>query len=474
MLRLFILLLTIAALPRWASAIILSRYSQSNPTAQYNVTAPADDPGWYNVSDNTSAPSSSYVYLGNQWVLTAYHANGSNPPGPLQLANGVFPLIPGSDYRLTNPTGDYHQRNLSGGQYVNFFGPLTSHSDLRMFRVNTDVTTGLRPEDLNPGIKPISIATTAPGVGANLVMMGIGNDRGVNTSDVLQQGLFHFDVNTSSNPWTWPAPTNSGGDHFGFNVISDSVAPRVKRWGTNAVSPDTQLEQDWGVSDSNNLIASTINNNADVLTLIAKFDQLGPNSDEALASAGDSGGAVFFKDGTGQWKLAGVMHVIYLLSGQSAGKAIYGDWTAFSDLSNPHYYQQIEDRRALSTYSVMGDINLDGIVAGTGTGAWASDDVTAFVQGWLYERSQGDILTWKNGDLNQDGITDLSDFALLRTALGGTVSTADLQQLLGSAGGAGAVPEPGAIVLWLGILSGLLWIFRPRRRWAPARVARRS
>ena len=465
-----LLLLAITAIPRSGKAMIVSRFDPLNPSAQYNVTAPADDPGWYNVSDNSSGGSSSYIYLGNQWVLTAGHVPAPTGSG-LRLANGLFPVIPGTDIRLTNPSGSYWQRKRVDGQDVSVFEPLTTNSDLRMFRVDTDVATGLRPEDLNPGIKPISIATTAPTNGTDLLMIGLGRDRIVNTNDAWQQGLSHYQVNTSASPWTWSSAMDEGGNYHGFQVNTDDDFRR-KRWGTNDVSPDTQLEQGWGINDSDNQIVTTIGvNGNDVLTLIAQFNQFGPNSDEAMASSGDSGGPVFFKDGTGQWQLAGVMHAIYLLSGQHPSRAIYEDWTAFSDLSNPHYYQQIADMRAQSNYSLLGDINLDGIVSGNGTGAWATDDVTAFVQGWLYEQTQADIVTWKNGDLNQDGITDLADFALLRASLGGTIAVADLQQLLGGAG-VGAVPEPGSLLLMLGILSGLLWLFRPRRRWALARVRR--
>ncbi|MEX2170999.1 MAG: hypothetical protein WD851_16895 [Pirellulales bacterium] len=465
-----LLLVGITGVPRTGDAMIVSRFNPSNPSADYNTTAPADDPGWYNVSDNSSAPSGSYIYLGNQWVLTAGHVGVPTSSG-LQLANGLFPVIPGTDVRLTNPTGDYWQRKRVNNQDVSVFEPLTTNSDLRMFRVNTDVTTGLRPEDLNPGIKQISIASTAPSIGTNLVMVGLGRDRIVNTDDVGQQGLFHYDVDKSANLWTWSSPLDEGGDYHGFHVNNNDDLRR-KRWGTNAVSPDDQLEQGWNISDTNNQIVTTINNGNDVLSLIAKFDQLGITSNEAMAAAGDSGGPVFFKDAAGQWQLAGVMHAIYILSGQHTLRAVYGDWTAFSDLSNPHYYQQIAGKRAESNYSALGDINLDGIVSGNGAGAWAADDVTAFVQGWLYEQAEGDILSWKRGDLNQDGITDLNDFALLRTALGGSIATADLQALLSGSAGGNTVPEPGSFVLMLGIFSGLLWLFRPRRRWALARVRR--
>ncbi|MBN1855116.1 MAG: PEP-CTERM sorting domain-containing protein [Pirellulales bacterium] len=102
------------------------------------------------------------------------------------------------------------------------------------------------------------------------------------------------------------------------------------------------------------------------------------------------------------------------------------------------------------------DVNLDGIVSGNGTGPAATDDVTAFVDGWLSERlvndvRVGDLISRENGDLDFNGIVNLYDYAILNAAnpaLGAAVATA-----LG-----GAVPEPASILLaamalaaWLGI-----------------------
>lgn len=449
-----------------AQAMIVSRFDLLNPHAEFNITAPEDDPGWYNVSDNSTASSSSYLYLGNQWVLTAGHVEA----GTLHLANGTFNLIPGTDYRLTNPTGDYWQLDSQGQKIL---GPLTTNSDLRMFRVNTDTATGLTPEELNPGIKPITVATTTPAVDTPILMMGIGNSRNVNLNDANQQGLFHYQVNTSGSSWVWSGPMNSGGNFHGFTVNST----RHKRWGTNRVSPDSQIEHGWAISDGDNYVVTTVGGGVDVLTLIARFDPLGPDSDEAMGGSGDSGGPVFISQTDGQWELAGIMNSRYFFPDQSAvpyqnRQAIYGNWTAFADLSEPHYYQQIADLRAQSNYSIMGDINLDGVVSGNGSGPWESDDVTALFQGWGYQKDEANILTWKMGDLNQDGITNLADYVLLRNALGGAFAGG-----FGGASGAGGVstvPEPRSWLLLLSIFGGLWWLFRPRRRWATAPVRRRA
>ena len=67
------------------------------------------------------------------------------------------------------------------------------------------------------------------------------------------------------------------------------------------------------------------------------------------------------------------------------------------------------------------DVNLDGSVSGDGTGPAASDDVTAFVNGWLSSNEingvrVADLGTRQQGDLDFNGITNLRDFAILNAA----------------------------------------------------------
>jgi hypothetical protein len=90
-----------------------------------------------------------------------------------------------------------------------------------------------------------------------------------------------------------------------------------------------------------------------------------------------------------------------------------------------------------------------------GSSGITQTDVNAFIAGWLNEKRVntlrvGDITTYAAGDLNFDGITDLTDAGLFRQAMG-----------LGSGGGAGldltafnalvdgAVPEPSTLTLGL-------------------------
>jgi hypothetical protein len=62
---------------------------------------------------------------------------------------------------------------------------------------------------------------------------------------------------------------------------------------------------------------------------------------------------------------------------------------------------------------IVADINQDGIVSGNGTGPAATDDVTAFVSGWLTTGGGSIAQRYARGDLNVDGLTDIADWAIL-------------------------------------------------------------
>ena len=92
-----------------------------------------------------------------------------------------------------------------------------------------------------------------------------------------------------------------------------------------------------------------------------------------------------------------------------------------------------------------GDVNKDGSVNGDGTGDPISDDVAAFVAGWGTENpvdgvNVGDWITWFDGDLDHNGVTDFADWFIL---LGNhpTPLSLDLSELLAN------VPEPTSMAL---------------------------
>ena len=57
-----------------------------------------------------------------------------------------------------------------------------------------------------------------------------------------------------------------------------------------------------------------------------------PRPHEGIATTGDSGGAVFYDNGS-QWELAGILFAISLLGGQPPSTSIYGNVTHMVDLA---------------------------------------------------------------------------------------------------------------------------------------------
>jgi len=236
-----------------------------------NTTAPADDPGWANIGTRGIG---SGVYLGNGWVLTARH----NSSGNFVLSGTTYMMVPGSQVDIQNlGTPDK-----------------STNTDLIMFQINGD-----------PGLPALSIATAAPANGSAVTMIGAGRNRGAFTT---------WNVNVDTTPYTWTIDSenpNAAGYFWGTT--------RTMRWGTNVISSTGWLNY-------------TIGDNFDVLTLRTTFNDSAGYSNEAQAAPGDSGGAVFFKNGS-QWELAGIMVVTDGFSGQPAQTAVFGNQTFMADLS---------------------------------------------------------------------------------------------------------------------------------------------
>lgn len=105
---------------------------------------------------------------------------------------------------------------------------------------------------------------------------------------------------------------------------------------------------------------------------------------------------------------------------------------------------------------IEGDVNQDGMVTGDGTGPISSDDVSAFIAGWLTTGHESVFEMINHGDLNLNGITDLADWSILNRvdrAVGEAVMANLLQE---------DVPEPRA--LWL-LVDGLVFATLASRRW---------
>jgi hypothetical protein len=98
------------------------------------------------------------------------------------------------------------------------------------------------------------------------------------------------------------------------------------------------------------------------------------------------------------------------------------------------------DFAAFTLSGIPGDVN--------NVGGFTSADVTAFIAGWRYENlvngvRVGDLISHGKGDLNQDGITDVHDLAIIQ----GLLPAAGLPLITAAQLG---IPEPASAALALG------------------------
>ncbi|MCO6046946.1 LamG domain-containing protein [Aeoliella sp. ICT_H6.2] len=148
----------------------------------------------------------------------------------------------------------------------------------------------------------------------------------------------------------------------------------------------------------------------------------------------------------------------------------YGSFDLFTD--NEWIRNAILNDSNLNGILKAGDVNRDGFVSGDGTGPSASDDVTAFVDGWLSQNvlvgahrsvTVGDWNTWGQGDLNLDGRTSLADALILHNELL-AAGAAGLD--FGLLAGETVVPEPSAVTL---IALALISMAAVQRRYGSAK-----
>ena len=253
----------LAVLPR-AEAVVVS---QSNALL-YTQTPTSDDFGFANVGtvfNSIASIPASGVYLGDGWMLSAYHntVNGS----------GVFTFpgvtLGGVGYSVDSATA------------TRLHNADSSPADLTLFRLTT----------IPAGLTAMPLSGVAPSIGVDTRMMGNGQDRGLTETRW-----------NSTNPWT---EVPSGGNRLGYKL----AASRALRWGTNSVDTAASALPDLGYG------------------VVTAFGMDWDNvSGEGMATGGDSGGGVFVKNG-GTWELAGIMLYTATLTNQPADALAYGDAT---------------------------------------------------------------------------------------------------------------------------------------------------
>jgi hypothetical protein len=328
-----------------AQAVIVAGDYATTSDASVNTTPPGDDPGFYNVGSYGHA---SAIYLGNNWVLTASHIQGSTTTFTFPDPNNARRLV----------TATYEGTANSGVVLKNTVGPQAgTASDVYVYRIDPATSTFGAPN-----LPRLTIAPSSPATGAKVIGIGRGIGRAASQS--------YWD---NSSP-TWQTTTHALARHTGYIT----AGPQVMRWGENLV---TAVNQTFNVGSSSNPRYSR--------AFTTQFDQNEPTQGTALPNEfqgtyGDSGGAVFEKVGSA-WLLAGMIESVMPLAGQPYPNghrqftAAFGESTIAVDLSC--YRSQI-----VALDPVPGDANGDGIVNG--------HDTKVVESHWLTAGPAGDV----NGD----------------------------------------------------------------------------
>jgi hypothetical protein len=391
------------------------------------------DPGWNNVA----IAGRQAVYLGDGWVLGARHVGVGGAitfetPGGSVVANPM-----GSAVIVRNPppsqTGGLVLDTLQNGE-----------TDLLMYRI-----------DVDPGLPGLQIASRSDPLPAAADIVTVGRGRVRQTNKTIWYAV------TSGDDWTW-SETAPPGSHEVFEGYKTSPSG-IKRWGTNGlVDPESEAIADafeGFLSDTTGVLQlrTADGRTRNVISMVTIYDDAATEW-EVQSVSGDSGSAVFYNygdDETPDWHLAGIINAALTYNNQPSATAIFGrrngpagpvipgtgNATVVSDLSyyNEAYSRSICDiMRACGNYSIIGDVNIDGLLD--------EADVNAFVAGWMYDNGagKGDYLSWTLGDLNLDGQTNVQDFLLLRGALnaagaGAALDNIDLNSI--------SVPEPATLAL---------------------------
>ncbi len=236
-----------------------------------NTTSPGATSGWNNVG---LLNGSSGVYLGGQRVLTASHVGAGSITFP---GFGTHAAEAGSAVRLRNADNSF--------------------TDLVVYRIQTD-----------PGLPTLTLASTTPGIGTSVIMIGNGRNR--------EAGLTYWDV-TGTNPnFTWTEdPTPEGGEARGYKW----AAGNAKRWGSN-------MTTDLNGAATGGETAVVNAKFGDVVSFGTRFDDL-PNEGQAVGN--DSGGAIFSATG----ELLGIMHAVGGFEDQPGETSVFGNLTYAADIA---------------------------------------------------------------------------------------------------------------------------------------------
>ncbi len=244
-----------------------------------NTNAPPDDPGWNNVGQFNTGQNTA-LYLGNRWVLTAWHVYSNDHPTQVRFGSTWYNLEPTSWTRITNATGTY--------------------ADMVLVRTTT-----------TPPLPDVTLRSLPIPNNASLVMIGNGRQR-----------------HPTNSYWTadWQETNAAEAVYTGFKMTAGLLQ---QRWGVNTID---NAYKSVNVSDGFYMVTTT--------AFRVTFDQ-GAGDNEAQAVVGDSGGPVFYKSG-GTWQLVGMLFNVGTEPGQPwPDVVVYGNHSWAANLTTPVYYNQL-------------------------------------------------------------------------------------------------------------------------------------
>lgn len=330
--------------PLWAVQV----YGTGGTGSTY-ATAPADDFGFANVAkvyDTTDGFYASGVYLGNGWMIGAYHVvrSGSNgfAFGNVILDGNTYSVNAATALRITDPSTQ-------------------SPADLAMFQLT------VAPADAN--LKTLAVATRNPNPASNLILMGNGANRAA--------ALTYWNVDKSASTWIWSESLTGPGTYSGYKYDPDNS--QAMRWGNGTMSGTTSGDDGFGVTSF----------------LYSLFQS---TTGSAIAATGDSGGGVFYKKSGTTWQLAGILLTVGTpappYNGQPAATSIVNNDQTFA--ANLTYYNtQINTTSALKAPSILTQPNGLALVEGS-SAAIAIAAAGTPPPGYQWQRLPVGSGTWSN------------------------------------------------------------------------------
>ena len=198
------------------------------------------------------------------------------------------------DGPVTFPDGKTYQMTVGSDTLVSNSGVLATGGtpDMRLFRLQT-----------NPGLPSLTVGSSTPAAGTQVMMIGNGHDRASNIIGFQAGG----NVLATSTLTPGPLPIDT---FTGYQLLNT----QHERWGTNRIAAGGD---------------AVVGNSPVMVTSFSQYNGLFT----AQATVGDSGGGMFDKVG-GHWQLTGLMDAIQPLSvNQPSNVVLYGEQTYTIDLT---------------------------------------------------------------------------------------------------------------------------------------------